>query len=231
MPYRLISWPLLCTCLRSFSKQRQRRSMYNPHGSYVGLSTPTRKFYKDDFNKFFMVEYIENSLLDPEIATFVENHDLTRDEQFTDPKIQMNLELYAPYLERGFAEDRRLYVALVSGEKGYGAFADVFIPAGAIIGEYTGIISDKFANTDYAWVYHSKPIGKDGTPLKLRVNARVKGNMMRFVNHADDPNCEYLHLPFENRWRTIYVAKKSILPNEELSVDYGISYWKYREEK
>lgn len=55
--------------------------------------------------------------------------------------------------------------------------------------------------------------------------------MMRFVNHADDPNCEYLHLPFENRWRTIYVAKKPILPNEELSVDYGSNYWKFREEK
>jgi SET domain-containing protein len=205
--------------------------MYNPHSSYLGLGTPLRKFYKEDFSKYFLVDNIENSILDPEIASFVENHDVTKDQQFSAAHIKSSLDLFSPYLEKGFAHDRRLFVALVSPEMGYGVFADVFIPAEAIIGEYTGVITNKSANTDYAWVYFSTPLDQEGNELQLRVDARVSGNMMRFINHSDDPNCYYLHLPFKNRWRTIYVAKRPIHQNEELTVNYGPKYWKFREDK
>jgi hypothetical protein len=187
-----------------------------------------RKFYQEDLPKYFMVEYLQQSFVDPEILPFLENYDITKDPEYSNENVVRRVELYSPYFDRGFAEDRRIYVSLVSPEMGYGAFADVYIPPWTIVGEYTGMITAKRFNTDYAWTYHSRPNDEQGNPLKIRVNARTCGNLMRFVNHSDYPNCSVLHIPYKNRWRTIYITNTFILPDQELTVYYGETYWKDR---
>lgn len=190
-----------------------------------------RKFYQEDLAKFFAVELLEKSVLDPDIASLIINHDIKTDSQYSDEQTERRIETYKPYFDRGFKEDRRIYVALSSPEMGYGAFAEVYIPAWTIVGEYTGTITNKKFNTDYAWIYHSSPKDEKGEPIKLRVNARASGNLLRFVNHSDYPNCSVLHVPYENRWRTVYITNRPIMPNEELFVYYGDGYWEARNKK
>jgi hypothetical protein len=188
-----------------------------------------RRFYQEDLSKFFLVEYLQNSRIDPQILSYLENYDITQDPEYSDENVKRRVGLYTPYFERDMADDRRIYVSLVSKEMGYGAFADVYIPAWTLIGEYTGVICDTSFSTDYAWIYHSKPKDKNGNELKLRVNARASGNLMRFVNHNDYPNCSVIHVPYKNRWRTLYITNTAIMPNQELSVYYGDTYWKDRD--
>lgn len=190
-----------------------------------------RKFYQEDLSRYFAVENLENSVVDPHILPLLENYDISQDPEYSHERVKGRIELYGPYLERGLADDRRFYVALSSPEMGYGLFADLYIPAWSIVGEYTGIITDKHANLDYAWVYHSKPKDSNGNPVKLRVNARASGSLSRFVNHSDYPNCTVLHIPYKNRWRTIYITNTPILVDQELTVYYGETYWEERKKK
>jgi SET domain-containing protein len=187
-----------------------------------------RKFYQEDLSKYFLVEYLQNSVVDPSILQLLDNYDITQDPAFSDKNVKRRVELHSHFFDHGFPEDRRVYAALCSPEMGYGAFADVYIPAWTVIGEYTGIITDKSANTDYAWIYHSTPKDAAGNQLKLRVNGRTCGNMTRFLNHSDYPNCSVIHVPYKNRWRTLYLTNSKILPDQELTVYYGEIYWKDR---
>jgi len=187
-----------------------------------------RKFYQEDLSKYFLVEYLQNSVVDPSILHLLDNYDITQDPAFSDKNVKRRIELHSHFFDHGFPEDRRVYAALCSPEMGYGAFADVYIPAWTVIGEYTGIITDKSANTDYAWIYHSTPKDAEGNVLKLRVNGRTCGNMTRFLNHSDYPNCSVIHVPYKNRWRTLYLTNSKIQPDQELTVYYGEIYWKDR---
>jgi SET domain-containing protein len=189
-----------------------------------------RKFYKSDFDKYFAVDYIDMPQDDPDLTAILDKYDITQDEKYAQERVQRNYELYSPYLEKGLPNDQRFYVSFVSPEMGYGLFADVFVPAWTIVGIYAGIITNKITNTDYAWAYQSKPLDEKGEPIRIRINARVSGNMMRFVNHSDNPNCNALHIPYKGRWYVVYVTNQQISIDQELTVNYGEGYWKQRQD-
>ena len=192
------------------------------------MSNERRKFYQDDLSKYFLVEYLHKSLVDPEIASALEKYDIKTDPEYDDDSNERRIELHSHYLDHGCIDDRRIYAALISPERGYGAFADVYIPPWTIIGEYTGVITNKKFNTDYAWNYYSEPLDASGNKMSLRTDARMRGNMLRFVNHSDDPNCSVIHIPYQNRWRTLYISNTGLLPDQELTIFYGKNYWKER---
>lgn len=63
----------------------------------------------------------------------------------------------------------------------------------------------------------------------IDLDARKKGNFTRFINHSDEPNIEahFVRTP-TSPFELIYVAKKKILPGEQLLVCYegeDKSYW------
>src|SRR5262249_10126818 len=70
----------------------------------------------------------------------------------------------------------------------------------------------------------------------FKVDASKTGNFTRFINHSDEPNVEArtVYIP-KNTYRlapscveVLYVAKKTILPGEQLLVSYeaeGNHYW------
>lgn len=187
------------------------------------------KYFQEDFEKYFGVEYLQHSIIDPQILPLLEKHDITQDLEYSQINVQRRVDLHGHYFERGgFSNDRRVYVAYSSPEIGLGVFANIYIPAWTIIAEYTGIITNKFPNTDYVWVYYSKLKDSNGEEIILKVDGRTKGNISRFVNHSENPNCDVVHVPYKNRWRTIYVSNRSILPDEELTVYYGSKYWTTR---
>jgi len=188
----------------------------------------TRKFYQEDLSSYFLVKYLQEPVIDSSVATLLKNHDITTDIEFQNKEVPRRIKFYGQYFERGYTEDRRVYVSFISEEMGYGAFADVYIPAWTIIGEYTGVITDCALATDYAWTYNSAPANQEGGVHKIRLNARNSGNLLRFVNHSDYPNCSVVHVPYKNIWRTVYISNRAIMPGEELYVYYGDTYWEKR---
>jgi hypothetical protein len=187
------------------------------------------KYFPEDFPKYFGVEHLQQTIVDPDVLHLLDNHDITLDPQYAKIDVQKRIDLHGYFFERGgFPDDRRVYVAYSSPEMGFGVFANVYIPAWTIVAEYTGVITRNFRNTDYVWVYYSTPKDSEGNEVTLKVDGRTKGNVARFVNHSENPNCDVIHVPYKNRWRTIYVSNRSLLPDEELTVYYGTKYWSTR---
>ncbi|KAI8800857.1 hypothetical protein BJ742DRAFT_879441 [Cladochytrium replicatum] len=117
--------------------------------------------------------------------------------------------------------------------RGYGLFAAVDIPPEHVIGNYAGKLTD--TGTDYSWDYNSKFITGDNlhTPrkeTKLYIDAQRYGNLVRFVNHDQNPNCNVVGVPDwkNNVWRVVYVSNRYIARGEEITVSYGEGYWMAR---
>lgn len=103
---------------------------------------------------------------------------------------------------------------------GTGVFAVRAIPQGARVIEYVGErISHREADRRYAVKDHD-----DNHTFLFTVDARtvidagVRGNDARFINHSCDPNCEPIAFG-DHMW---IVAVRDIRPGEELAYDYAI---------
>ena len=103
---------------------------------------------------------------------------------------------------------------------GSGVFALRRIRKGTRIVEYLGDrVSHEVANTRY----EDKDPNDNHTFLftvdkRTVIDAGVKGNDARFINHSCDPNCES-----ETEKRRVFIeAIKTIQPGDELNYDYSI---------
>jgi SET domain-containing protein len=77
------------------------------------------------------------------------------------------------------------------------------------------------------WDYPSRDFF--GNRIDLGLDARLKGNYLRFVNHdGDNCNAKAEDIPFNNAWFVYYIAKRDILPGEEITVSYGSDYFATR---
>ena len=52
------------------------------------------------------------------------------------------------------------------------------------------------------------------------VDATVKGNESRFINHSCDPNCDARVVNINNEYRIIFFANRNINAGEEITYDY-----------
>jgi SET domain-containing protein len=103
--------------------------------------------------------------------------------------------------------------------QGRGAFAIRWIPAGTRIIEYLGErISSEEADTRY----DDDTMGRHHTFLfavddDTVIDAGVRGNAARFINHSCEPNCEAV----DYGGRIFIEALRDIAPGEELFYDYA----------
>jgi SET domain-containing protein len=112
----------------------------------------------------------------------------------------------------------------VRGSKiqGKGAFAKKAIRKGTRVIEYTGeLIPADEADRRYddaAMKRHHTFLFQicDGD---VCIDAAVKGNDARFINHSCDPNCE----PVEDKGRIFIEATRAIKSGEELCYNYGFT--------
>jgi hypothetical protein len=137
--------------------------------------------------------------------------------------------LHGPVLRNGtgLAE---LDIRRIGGLLGYGLFTMTALAAGALAGEYTGIVRrprhgrplpDGGYSTDYAWGYPKvRTLGRE-----MEIDARTAGGPLRFANHSANPSCEPDHFPLDGTWRVVFVALRDIGAGEEITVDYGKAYW------
>lgn len=115
---------------------------------------------------------------------------------------------------------RRRLVLRRSRVHGRGVFAREFIPAGTRLIEYQGErITNAQADARYpddpATPHHTFFFAIDGEDVV--VDAAVRGNMARYINHSCDPNCDAMV-----EGGKIYIdSMHDIQAGEELTYDYN----------
>ena len=112
--------------------------------------------------------------------------------------------------------------------KGWGLVATVGLHSGEFVIEYVGQVINRSTN-DRRMVHHRTTRPDDASMYSvalgggLFVDARLKGNLARFVNHSCDPNCEFHKWDVRGLTRIVVVALHDIVSGTELCVDYQLS--------
>jgi hypothetical protein len=119
-------------------------------------------------------------------------------------------------------------VRWIGNKVGYGLFAEEKILKGSYVGEYTGIVRKNDRRyfeplNNYCYEY---PVD-DEIGRSFVIDA-TQGNLTRFINHSSNPNLQPIHVFYNGYYHLIFVALRPIQKGEELSYDYGESYWYLR---
>ncbi len=117
-------------------------------------------------------------------------------------------------------QSKKTYSVRYSTIHGKGVFATAQIPKGAMIIEYTGQRIDWETALarhphDPAQPNHTFYFSLDGGDV---IDANVRGNAARWINHSCTPNCEAR----EQDGRVFIHAKRAIPAGDELFYDYGL---------
>jgi SET domain-containing protein len=116
---------------------------------------------------------------------------------------------------------KKPYLVRNSGIHGRGVFATEKIRKGTVIVEYKG----QRASWDEAMDRPDSDPGDTAHTFLFQlddgrvIDARVRGNAARWINHSCDPNCR----TFEDEHGRVFIeAKRKIRPGEELAYDYRL---------
>jgi len=108
----------------------------------------------------------------------------------------------------------------------WGVFARTRIEENTLILEYTGeIIRQKIAD-EREKRYDKKGIGCYMFRIddEIVIDATMKGNLTRFVNHCCNPNCVTRIHTIDGQKKILLFAKRLIQPGEELTYDYMFAF-------
>lgn len=121
--------------------------------------------------------------------------------------------------------------------RGFGAFATKPIEAGACLGDYEGTLLDE---KDF-WERYDDGVGEycitvderfaiDGveTATRCRANGRFTPAI---INHASSPTANVRRVVYPNRRRVVLFAARDIDIGQELLLNYGVQYWRGREDE
>lgn len=136
--------------------------------------------------------------------------------------------LYQNEIETGTLIDCRL--EWVSDLIGFGVFLNRVIKKGEYIGEYVGEVKRYLPLRSSRNDYVGELRISDYVPLKFIVDARNKGNLTRYINHSETPNLQSITVICKGMMHAIFVAKKEIQNDAQLTYDYGPAYWRHRKE-
>lgn len=110
---------------------------------------------------------------------------------------------------------------------GWGVRGSVEIPFGVFVGEYTGeLIDDEEATSrhDSTFLFETR-VG----PETLTIDAKYSGNYTRFINHSCTPNVKVANVSWDydeiQLIHMCFFTDKVIKKGEELTIDYGESWW------
>jgi len=122
----------------------------------------------------------------------------------------------------GASRNAKPYVVRNSPIHGRGVFATTKIRKGTVIIEYKGQRADwddamERPDSDPDDPTHTFLFELDDGRV---IDARVRGNAARWINHSCDPNCT----TFEDDDSRVFIeARRKIPPGEELTYDYRLS--------
>eukprot|EP00180_Rhodochaete_pulchella_P002414 Plantae.Rhodophyta-Rhodochaete_pulchella.ctg36844.p2 GENE.Plantae.Rhodophyta-Rhodochaete_pulchella.ctg36844~~Plantae.Rhodophyta-Rhodochaete_pulchella.ctg36844.p2 ORF type:complete len:183 (-),score=28.85 Plantae.Rhodophyta-Rhodochaete_pulchella.ctg36844:138-632(-) len=110
-----------------------------------------------------------------------------------------------------------------SGIEGWGLFATEDIEANELLIEYAGELIRPSLSDQRERFYESKGKGTYMFRIEcgLIVDATMRGNWARFINHSCDPNCFSQQVEVGGgRQAIVIVTKRRVLRGEEFSYDY-----------
>ena len=112
------------------------------------------------------------------------------------------------------------YIVRRSRVHGRGLFARTPYQRGELVGEYQGRVIDVESEleTSSAWDPDPSYTLLFAVDDHITIDAGVKGNSIRFINHSCDPNCE----TNADGDRVFVHALRRIEPGEELTYDYNL---------
>lgn len=131
-------------------------------------------------------------------------------------------------LLEGFIPD--VSIQWIDDTLGYGLFACRDFSKGSYMGEFTGKVrpvnSSTLERNAYCFHYPTKFFSWNYTVI----DALNFGNETRFINHSDSPNLQPISLCEKNNLvHIVFIAKKEIKKEEQLTFDYGKDFWNYRD--
>lgn len=109
-------------------------------------------------------------------------------------------------------------------ERRYGLITNTKLGNGDFIGSYAGLLRSYNSFTPvinaYCVLY---PVNK------FVIDARFHGNLLRYINHSESPNLRAEWAYDRGLFHLLFFASKTIERNFELTIDYGRTFWKYRQ--
>ena len=143
------------------------------------------------------------------------------------PKFNLNLNSFGKKKKSkrifGLTPDQFTIKTSTIPNAGNGAFANIFLPKGSVLGNYKGkrLSSQQYnrlRDQSYVWELSSRhgPIYIDGKNPKL-------SNWLRFLNDSRDRRVNVE--PYQSHGNIFYRAIKNIKPGEEMFISYGDEYW------
>jgi hypothetical protein len=124
---------------------------------------------------------------------------------------------------RGLTPEEYTIATSTIPNAGNGAFANIFLKKGTVLGNYKGKrLSkqqyDRLKDQSYVWELSSRygPIYIDGKNPKV-------SNWLRFLNDSRDRRLNVE--PYQYRGDIYYRTTKNIKPGTELFISYGDEYW------
>jgi hypothetical protein len=131
------------------------------------------------------------------------------------------------YKVRSSIPDERILAVKRSKIHNYGLFARNGFTKGDLVVEYQGEILRQTIADEREKKSERQGDGDGGSCYMFKldddyvVDATVKGNCSRFINHSCNPNCSCKMIEDETRQKHIMIiAKRDILPGEEITYDY-----------
>ena len=133
---------------------------------------------------------------------------------------------FSEQIESGYLP--KVSVRWIHDQVGYGLFAEENLAKGAYAGEYTGIVRENNRRyfeplNNYCYEY---PV-PDDIGRSFVIDA-TQGNLTRFINHSFTPNLQPIHVFYDGFYHLIFLTLQKIKKGQQLSYNYGQSYWYVR---
>jgi hypothetical protein len=127
---------------------------------------PRTKFYNEDLGSlphFPNINFFPTIQEEPYVTAILDAHDVRKDENYHVHSVARYKAWGPKILTNGGRNERRYYLAQ-AGVKGWGVFADEFIPNDSLVGVYTGynIAATDATDTKYARHFLSYAIDMNG---------------------------------------------------------------------
>ena len=146
-------------------------------------------------------------------------------------KISMDRIKHGKQFQAEISQGKTAKVSLrwVSDEVGYGLFAEEDLGENSYVGEYTGLIRKNDEHGSFNHYLFSYPV-LDSIGRNYVIDARDKGNLLRFANHSFQPNSKGTYAYFSGFYHLIVITLKNVLKGEQITYNYGKKYWYLRGE-
>ena len=138
-------------------------------------------------------------------------------------------------LSRAMARPRPA-VSIGPSRAGLGLFAAGDIPEGCVVGLYVGEVRAlaRGVRDPNGYLVGPPPFDRPNSfreaARSFVIDSSVKGNETRFINHsAKAPKLDMVHARQNGIWVPALIANRPIAAGEEITFDYGESYWAGRE--